>query len=70
MGPVEDLVVGYVPDHHVNQVVKVAGHQMATEDLRAVADRPLEGVQGRLVLTGQRDLHKYVSTQTNGSRVH
>ena len=42
----EHLVVGHVVNDHVDQIVEVAGHQVAAHDLRAVGDRLLERLEG------------------------
>jgi len=57
---VEPLEVGGVGQHHPQQVIVFARHEIALHDLRHAACRLFKGVQMRLFLALQRDIDEHV----------
>ena len=57
---VDALEVGHVRDHQPQQVVVLAGHEIALHHLRHLAHRALEGLEPRLALPVERDAHEHV----------
>jgi len=54
---------------HAQQIIGVAGHQIALHHLRAIAYRPLERFERRLDLLLQRDLNEHAHFETNLQRI-
>ena len=57
---VHALEVRHVRDHEAQQIIVLAGHEVALHDLRHLAHRALEGLQSRLALAVERDVHEHV----------
>ena len=65
----QDLVVGDVPDHHVHQVVELAGHEVAAHHLGPDGHGCLERVERGLGLADEGDPHEHVGAEAYGGRI-
>ena len=55
---VDAFVVGRIAGHHTQEIVELAAHQVAFENLRHALDRLLEFLEGLFGLRGKRHFHE------------